>query len=113
MSFCSFSQIQNSEPKKYEISKPALILLQKEAKELKVLKIAYEVQKTDLIELADTNLLQLQEITNLEAKIDFWQTQINKQTNQINKLQRKKSNGFTWLSAGALGGLILGVVISN
>ena len=109
----SFTMLSQHTKDSLKISKPAFELIVKDLKKYKSLQIAYEVQTVDLIDLADTNSKQLKSILELQAKSEFWQAQVDQQQKEILKLQRKKSNGLTWLGAGAVGGLILGVLISN
>lgn len=95
------------------ISNAAFDLILKDLQKWENLKIAYEIQTADLLQLASVNSTKLKAIEKLQLKSEFYQQQVDQQQQEITKLTKKKSKGLTWLSIGLTGGLIIGVLIAN
>ena len=109
----SLTMLSQNTKDSLKISRPAFALIVKDLQKCDNLKEAYIIQSNDLINLTDSTTSQLKDIEKLQVKNEFWQQQVDLQQEEITKLQKKKSNSLTWLTSGAVGGLILGILIAK
>ncbi|MFC0605905.1 hypothetical protein [Winogradskyella pulchriflava] len=101
---------QNTKTDSVTISKKALKSMVKESRKCDSLRVAYNAQYTTLQDLIKSNLDYFKKIQTEELKRANLQQQLD---DSVKALRKKKNNWLLPTSIGVVGGLVLGVVISN
>lgn len=102
---------QNTKPTdSITISKKALKSMAKESRKCDSLRVAYNLQLTTLNDLVESNLNYFKRIQTAELQRQNLQLQLDK---SVKALRKKKNNWILPASIGLVGGLVVGVLISN
>jgi hypothetical protein len=92
------------------ISKKALKSMAKESRKCDSLRVAYDLQLKSLNDLIISNLEYFKRMQTSEQQREKLQIQLD---DSVKALRKKKSNWILPTSLGVVGGLVLGIVISN
>lgn len=97
-------------PDSITISKKALKSMAKESRKCDSLRVAYDLQLNQLNGLVESNLEYFKQIQTIELQRQNLQIQLD---NSVKALRKKKNNWILPTSLGVVGGLVVGVVLSN
>lgn len=92
------------------ISKKALKSMAKESRKCDSLRVAYDLQLKSLNDLVESNLDYFKRMQFFEIERQQLQLQIDE---SVKALRKKKNNWILPTSLGVVGGVVLGVLISN
>lgn len=92
------------------ISKKALKSMAKESRKCDSLRVAYDLQLKSLNDLVESNLDYFKRMQFFEIERQQLQLQIDE---SVKALRKKKNNWLLPTSLGVVGGVVLGVLISN
>lgn len=92
------------------ISKKALKSMAKESRKCDSLRVAYDLQFKSLNDLINSNLDYFKRMRTSEMQREKLQIQLD---DSVKALRKKKNNWILPTSLGVVGGVVLGVLISN
>lgn len=101
---------QNMKTDSITISKKALKSMAKESRKCDSLRVAYNSQLTVFNDLVESNLAYFKKLRDEEAKRLELQKQLDA---SVKALRKKRNNWILPASIGAVGGVVLGALISN